>query len=110
MEKVWHSHVKMQRPLLHTLSAFNNPCMRGFPADFRSSNSLSTVAVCDSDVHTATRRLQPSKSVGLDGSSVYIKTSWSDILVPVLQFIFNLSLSRRNFLTLWKQVAVVPIF
>jgi hypothetical protein len=34
----------------------------------------------------------------------------SDIFVPVLKHIFNLSLSRQYFPTLWGQAAIVPVF
>jgi hypothetical protein len=34
----------------------------------------------------------------------------SEVFVPVLKFILNLSLSQQKFPTLWKQAAVVPVF
>jgi len=33
----------------------------------------------------------------------------SGVLIPVLKFICNLSLSQQIFSTLWKQAAIVPI-
>jgi hypothetical protein len=32
------------------------------------------------------------------------------IFIPVLRFIFNLSLSQNTFPNLWKQEAIVPVF
>jgi hypothetical protein len=33
----------------------------------------------------------------------------SDVFVPVLKHIFNLSLSQQYFPTLWKQAAIIPV-
>ena len=85
--------MKLQRLRLHTLSVFYNSCMRHFPVDFRSPHSLPTASVCDSNVLKATRRLGPSKSVGLDSIPAFFIKSCLDALIPVLKLIFNLSLS-----------------
>ena len=84
--------------------------MRHFPVDFRSRDSLLTASVCDSDVHKSTRRLRPSKSVGLDDIPAFIRNGCLDVSIPVLKFIFNLNLLQCILLTLWKQAAVVTIF
>ena len=56
------------------------------------------------------KRLRLSKSVGIDNIPAFIIKGCSDIFVPVLKFIFNLSLCQRSFPTLWKQTAVIPVF
>jgi hypothetical protein len=33
----------------------------------------------------------------------------SDVFVPVLKHIFNLSLSQQYFPTLWKEAAIIPV-
>jgi hypothetical protein len=63
--------------------------------------------VSNSDVHNTMKRLQPTKSVRLDGISSYVTKGCSEIVVPVLKFIFNLSPSQNTFPNLWKQAAVV---
>jgi hypothetical protein len=108
MDTVCRSHVKMQRLLLRTLSVFNDARMSKF-SWVRSSDSLLRASVSDSDVRKATRRLRQSKSVGLDGIPAFIIKGCLDVLIPVLKFIFNLSLSQCIFLTLWKQASFVPI-
>jgi hypothetical protein len=47
-------------------SVFNNHDMRDFFTDSKSSNSVPTASVCDSDALKDVRRLRPSKSVGFD--------------------------------------------
>jgi hypothetical protein len=42
----------------------------------------------------AIKRLGPSKSVGVDDTPSFIINGCTDIFVPVLKHIFNLSLSR----------------
>jgi hypothetical protein len=83
--------------------------MRHFPVDFRSSHSLPTASVCDSNIHKATRRLGPSKSVGLDGIPAFFVKGCLDVLILLLELIFNLILSQRILPAIWKQAAVVPI-
>jgi hypothetical protein len=54
--------------------------------------------------------LRPSESVGVDNIPGFVIKSCTDIFVPVLKHIFNLSLSQQFLPTLWKQVAIVPVF
>lgn len=91
-------------------SVFNNPYLRDSSTSFQSSDSLSLAPVSDSDVFKAIKRLRPSKSVGIDNIPAFIIKGCSDIFVPVLKFIFNLSLCQRSFPNLWKQTAVIPVF
>ena len=93
--RLTHSRQAAEAFPVYFKSVFNNHGMRDFSTDFRSSDSLSAASVCDSDVFKAIRRLRPSKSVGLDDIPAF-----SDILIPVLKFIFKLSVSQRVFPTL----------
>jgi hypothetical protein len=71
---------------------------------------LSLASVSGSDVFKAIKRLKPSKSLGVDAIPGFIIKGFTDIFVPVLKHMFNLSLSQQYFLTLWKQAAIVPFF
>jgi hypothetical protein len=62
------------------------------------------------DICKALTRLRLSESVGLDAIPGFVVKDCSEIFVPVLKYIFNLSLSRHYFSTLWKQAAVFPVF
>jgi hypothetical protein len=77
--------------------------------DVASSDNLPLFPVTDADVRQAIRRLKPSKSVGLDGIPGFIIKGGIGILVPLLKYIFNLSLSQQLFPSSWKQAAIVPI-
>jgi hypothetical protein len=70
---------------------------------------LSSAAVSNSDVSNAVKRLRPAKSVGLDGIRSFVINGCSKIFVPVLKFIFNLSLSQNTFPSFWSQEAIVPV-
>jgi hypothetical protein len=48
-------------------------------------------------------------SVGVDIPGFIIK-GYTDIFVPILKHIFNLSLPQQCFPTLWKKAAIVPVF
>jgi hypothetical protein len=78
--------------------------------DFQSSDSLPVASVSDSDFLNAMWCLHPSKSGGFDGIPAFIINSFSDILIPVFKFIFNLSSLRQIIPILYKQAAVVPVF
>jgi hypothetical protein len=67
------------------------------------------VPVSNSDVQNAVKRLRPLKSVGLDGIPSFVINDCSEIFVPVLRFIFNLSLSQNTYPNLWKLAAIVPV-
>jgi hypothetical protein len=61
------------------------------------------------DVKRAISHLRWTKSVGPDEIPNFIIKGSSDIFIPLLRHIFNLSLSIGKFPSSWKQVAVVPI-
>jgi hypothetical protein len=95
----------------HFHSTYNSPSPVFFlslPSSSSGSHSLSPTS--DSDIFKSIARLKPSKSVGLDNIPGFVIKGCSDILVPVLKHIFNLSVSQQRFLALGKQAAVVPIY
>jgi hypothetical protein len=57
----------------------------------------------------AIKRLGLSKSAGVDDIFGFILNGSTNIFVPVLKHIFNLSLSHWYFPTLWKPAAIVPV-
>jgi hypothetical protein len=83
---------------------YNNPCCVVFP-----TFSLSSTPVTYFDGSKVTKRPTPSKSVGVDDIPRFLMKRCTDKFVPVLQHIFNLSLSQQYFRTLWKQAATVPV-
>jgi hypothetical protein len=62
-----------------------------------------------SDVKRAISHLRSTKSVGPHEILNFAIKGCSDIFIPLLRHIFNLSLFTGNFPSLWKQAAVVPI-
>jgi hypothetical protein len=74
------------------------------------SDLLNVPYIYDSDVKCAISHLRSTKSVGPDEIPNFIIKGCSDIFIPLLRHIFNLSLSTGKFPSLWKQAAVVPIF
>jgi hypothetical protein len=93
----------------HFKSVYNHPCPVVFSSQLSSSELLTLAPVSDSDIIKAINRLKPSKSVGLDGIPGFIIRGCTDVFIPVLKHIFNLSLSQQCFPTLWKQAAIVPV-
>jgi hypothetical protein len=68
------------------------------------SDFLPSAPISGLDNQKAFKRLRPTKSVGLDDIPGFITKGYSDILVPVLTYIFNLSLSEKRFPLQWKPV------
>jgi hypothetical protein len=91
-------------------SVYNTPCTGVFPSLSQSSEFLSLAPISELDIFKALRRLRPSRSVGLDDIPSFVIRGWSEIFVPVLKHIFNLSLTQNYFPAVWKQAAVVPVF
>jgi hypothetical protein len=67
-------------------------CSGTFSFINQSIKLLYLVPISNSDVQNAIKRLRPSKSVGLDGIPSFVRKGCSDMFVPVLKFVFNLSL------------------
>jgi hypothetical protein len=70
---------------------------------------LSVASVLDSCSIKAIKRLTASKFVGVDDIPGFMIKGCTDIFVPVLKHIFDLSLSQQHFPILWKQAAIVPV-
>jgi hypothetical protein len=66
--------------------------------------------VSAAEVSKAIERLKPSKCVGLDGIPSFIIKGCSDVFIPLLTYIFNLSVSSETFPSLWKETVVVSVF
>jgi hypothetical protein len=92
----------------HFQSVYNTPCTGVFPS--LSSEFLSLAPISELDICKALRRLKPYNSVGLDDIPSFVIKGCSEIIVPVLKHIFNLSLTQNYLPTVWKQAAVVPVF
>jgi hypothetical protein len=67
------------------------------PVETTSSDFLNVPFVFDSDVRREIRRLKSTKSVGPDDIPSFIIKACSEIFVPVLKHIFNISLSNGVF-------------
>jgi hypothetical protein len=94
----------------HFQSVYNTSCTGVFPSLSQSSEFLSLAPISVVDICKALRRLRPSESVGLDDIPSFVTKGCSEIFVPVIKHIFNLSLTQHYFPTIWKQAAVVPVF
>jgi hypothetical protein len=97
----------------HRHSIFNSSYatqVHSNPMEMTSSDFVKVPLIFDSDVKQAFHRLKSTKCVGLDDIPSFIIKGCSEIFVPVLKHIFNLSLSNGIFLSLWKDEAAVPIF
>jgi hypothetical protein len=68
----------------------NNPSPENLPS-LSSSEFLSLSPVSVPDIFKASKHLKPSKSVGHDNIPAFVIMDCSDVLVPVLKHIFNLS-------------------
>jgi hypothetical protein len=86
----------------HFKSVYDNTASK-FPSNpinslgVASSDNVSLFPVTDYDVRKAIRRLKPSKSIELDGIPAFIVKVCIDIFIPLLEYIFNLSLSQQLF-------------
>jgi hypothetical protein len=96
----------------HFSTIFNSPSSVIILNNAQSftSNFLNAPPISDSDVKKAIRHLSSLKSVGEDEIPSFIIEGCSESFAPLLRHIFNTSLLKGKFPTLWKQVAVVPIF
>lgn len=75
-----------------------------------STDFLSLPKITVDDVSLAIKKLKPNKSKGTDGIPNFIIKGCSNILIPVLTFIFNLSLLTGTYPMLWKEASIIPIF
>ncbi|PNF19791.1 hypothetical protein B7P43_G14658 [Cryptotermes secundus] len=96
----------------HFQSVFNRSTLGidTLSLDKLCTDNLPLAYISNRDVQNAIKRLRPTKSVGTDGIPNFVIKGCSEILVPVLRYIFNLSLSQNSFPKLWKQAIIVPVF
>ncbi len=66
--------------------------------------------VTEIDLIAAIDRLSSSASCSFDGITSYIVKSGKSELLPVLLYIFNLSIKTKTFPELWKPAKVTPLF
>jgi hypothetical protein len=109
MGTICPSHVTLHSLLLSTFKVSSATFIYVTLYCFSVPDSLYLASVSDSDVFKAIKRVGPSKSVGIDKIPAFIVNGCSEIFIPFLKFIFNLSLSERSFPTLWKQAAVIAV-
>jgi hypothetical protein len=88
-------------------SVYSNSCYGTSSSVNQGAEILHLAPISNSDVQNAIKRLRPSKSAGLDGIPSFVTKGCCEIFVPVLRFIFNLSLSQNTFPNLWKKAALV---
>ncbi|PNF33582.1 hypothetical protein B7P43_G14684 [Cryptotermes secundus] len=101
----------------HFQAVYHNPGPIVFPNLLSSSEFLPLASLSESDVMKAIKRLRPSKSVGVDDIPGFIIKGCTDIFVPILKHIFNLSLSQhylppygsKQQLSLFSKKAKVPL-
>jgi hypothetical protein len=77
--------------------------------DCTSLDSLNIPYISDSDIKQVISLLHSMKCVGPDEIPNFI-IKRSNIFTPLLRHIFNLNVLTGKFPSLWKQLAVVPIF
>jgi hypothetical protein len=81
-----------------------------FGTSFCRGKFLSLVPISVADVSKAITRLKSLKSVGLASIPGFVIKGCSGIFIPVLRYIFNLSLAQQHFPTVWKEAAIVLVF
>lgn len=69
-----------------------------------------TDVITPSDIYKAIMNLPNKFSTGLDGIPTFIVKGCLDLLLPVLEYIFNLSFRSKTFPDLWKKSLVVPVY
>jgi hypothetical protein len=65
-----------------------------------------TAPVSAVEVNKAIKHLKHSKYVGADGISHFVIKGCSYIFIPLLIYVFNVSVTIKTFLSLWKQQAL----
>jgi hypothetical protein len=79
----------------HFQSIYHSHCPTVFPTLLSSSEFFPLASVSDSDIIKTIKRLRPSKSIEVDDVPGFIIKGCTDIFVPILKHIFNLSLSQH---------------
>ena len=63
-----------------------------------------------SDVTNLMRDLKPSTSCGVDGLTARILKACGPSILPVIEFLFNLSITSKTFPSCWKAANVTPLY
>lgn len=95
----------------HFSTCFTAPTKRADPGEF-NPGVLETFffdRVETDDIVQALRKLKPKRSFGADGIPAFVVKGCSDLFVPILHHLFNLSLRTGVFPTIWKEAIVVPV-
>jgi hypothetical protein len=109
--KLLLSHNLLQKPLQTTFSIFNSPTSVNTlnNSNFTHSDFLN-IQYIYSDVKQAISRFHSTKCIGLYEIPKFILKGWSEIFMPLLHHILNLSILSGKIPSLWKQAAVILIF
>jgi hypothetical protein len=91
-------------------SVYSGSCSGTFPSVNQCAKILHLAPISNFDVQNAMKQLRPSKSVGLNGTPIIFIKGCFESFVPVLGFIFNLSLYQNNFLTCVEASSDCPYF
>lgn len=75
----------------------------------RSPNCLPLPRITEDEVAYAIKGLEPKKTVGVDRIPAFIVKGCSDIFVPILTDVFNMSMLQNTFPALWKQSVIIPV-
>jgi hypothetical protein len=95
----------------HFASTFKANYYQTFiPSDLIASDVLPTTPISAAEASKTIKRLRPSKCVGLDDIPSFIIKGCSDVFIPLLTHVFNLSVTCETFPSLWKEIYVVPAF
>lgn len=73
------------------------------------SDACAVERVTVSEILAAIRKLKPKLTSGTDHVPNFIVKGCSNLFAPILEHIFNISLSKGIFPSLWKESIVVPI-
>jgi hypothetical protein len=85
-------------------------CPGLFPLNNQSTEVSLVAPISKSDTHSAIKRLWPTESVILDGTTSFVIKGYFGMFVPVLKFAYNLNLTQNTFLKLWMQADTDTLF
>lgn len=87
------------------------PCKTVIASDFRqeSTESLSKIAIPAATVEKYLKALDPDKGAGSDGIPPFFWLSTARTLSYSISLLFNMSLNKITFPSIWKRAHIVPI-
>ena len=89
------------------LNTASSPSTSALPETSSASNS--TLSVSCNQVKKQLEKLNQNKAAGPDGVSPRVLKTCSKQLCPILQHLFNTSLSQKRVPVLWKTSCLVPV-